>query len=176
MNDSSKYQNLVSNALRGDITAKQSLYLDTVHIVYHSCQRIMQSDEAAKDITQEAYIQAFDRLASLQHADRFAGWVKRIAINKCLQEKKNQIRFEAVENISAIEDNDNYENVDWSEIQDAISKLPASCQTIFNLYVMDEYKHKEIAEMLSISVGTSKSQLNYAKKLLREKLQSIIEK
>lgn len=176
MNDSSKYQKLVTRAQKGDLQAKRDLYMSTVHSVYLSCLRLMNCEAAAKDITQEAYMQAFDKLDSIKDAHRFAGWLKRIATNLCLQKKRKEIHFEPVEQLELIDNTEDYQEIEWSTIKEVISSLPTSCQTIFNLYVLDEYKHHEIADMLSISVGTSKSQLNYAKKLLREKLQVLIER
>lgn len=171
-----KYHNLVAKAKKGDLQAKHSLYLATVDLVYQSSFRLTNCRAAAKDATQDAFIRAFDRLDSLVEAESFPSWVRRIAVNICLQIKKKQMHFVSVDNLEVEDQGESRLDIDWNTIDQAIRSLPESCQTIFNLYVIEEYQHSQIAELLSISVGTSKSQLHYAKKLLREKLNPITQR
>lgn len=129
----------------------------------------------AEDILQKAFCKAFLNLEKYQFKGSFEGWLRRIVVTSSidyLRQKKNLMiqtdDFSYYENA----DNPMDEVQDVSHIEQAIDRLPEGYKTVFCLYVIEEYKHKEIAELLNIDVGTSKSQLYKARKLLKEELQA----
>jgi RNA polymerase sigma-70 factor (ECF subfamily) len=121
----------------------------------------------------------FKDIKKFKHKGSFEGWAKRITVNVALQKfrKKSIIKFDDIEE-SKIPDEKVYVDVEEKEISlnfllSLINKLPPQYQLIFNLYVLDEYTHKEISEILDISVGTSKSNLSRARKLLKKEIDAI---
>lgn len=136
--------------------------------------RITNSLSDSEDILQEAFIQSFQKLSQLKVDAQYGGWLKRIVVTKSLQWIKKRRHFETLmdQNSEMVEEdnNDMYKKVSFEEIKKAILDLPAGCRVIFSLYLLEGYKHKEIADELDISISNSKSQYRYALKLLREKL------
>lgn len=136
--------------------------------------RITNSLSDSEDILQEAFIHSFQKLNQLNVDAQYGGWLKRIVITKSLQWIKKRRKFENLAEYSngivGEEENDMYRKVSFEEIKKAIVDLPEGCRIIFSLFLLEGYKHKEIANELGISVSNSKSQYRYALKLLREKL------
>ena len=174
MNDAHYISSLIKKARKKDALAMRALYDSHARQMMAASQRITNSKIDSEDILQEAFIQSFQNLSQLKVDEQYGGWLKRIVINKSLQLIKKRPHFvELVEvhnSISEDEDNDFYKNVSFAEIKKAMLNLPDGCRLIFSLYLLEGYKHKEIAEELSISVSNSKSQYRYALKLLKEKL------
>ena len=143
--------------------------------MYNTAWRIVKDDQEAEDILQESFINAFQYLHSFQGVSTFGAWLKRIVINKSLNAlQKRRIEFEDMESAAdeAFEEAE-VEFTDTREIErlrKAIDDLPDGYRVILSLYLLEGYDHLEIAEILGISVGTSKSQYNRAKKKLREML------
>ena len=125
---------------------------------------------------QDSFITIFEKIEQYKNKGSFEGWLKRITINTALQKYREKAPLQIVDEISnEVEVEElNLEktvfNVDV--LLGFIQQLPDRYRLIFNLYVLDNYSHKEIAEMLAISVGTSKSNLSRARKILKEKLES----
>ena len=136
--------------------------------------RITNSLSDSEDILQEAFIQSFQKLSQLKVDAQYGGWLKRIVVTKSLQWIKKRRHFETLmdQNSEMVEEdnNDMYKKVSFEEIKKAILDLPAGCRVIFSLYLLEGYKHKEIADELDISISNSKSQYRYALKLLTQKL------
>jgi RNA polymerase sigma-70 factor (ECF subfamily) len=129
----------------------------------------------AEDVLQKAFCKAFLNMKSYQFKGSFEGWLRRIVVTSSidfLRQKKNMMI--QTDDFSYYETAENPldEVKDISHIQVAIDKLPEGYKTVFCLYVLEEYKHKDIAEMLNIDVGTSKSQLYKARKMLKAQLQN----
>lgn len=128
----------------------------------------------AEDVLQKAFCKAFLNLKAYQFKGSFEGWLRRIVVTSSidfLRQKKNlMIQTEDFSYYEAAE-NPLEEVRDVSHIQEAIDKLPEGYKAVFCLYVLEEYKHKEIADMLNIDVGTSKSQLYKARKMLKTQLE-----
>ena len=103
--------------------------------------------------------------------------MKRIMVNLNLEKlkKKNNLPFEDFENLIITQEDDNEveEDFDYQQLLEAVHNLPPQYRQVFNLYVFEEYSHQEIAEMLTISVGTSKSNLSRARNLLKQKLNQL---
>ncbi len=119
-----------------------------------------------------AFFKVFTNLNNFEHKGSFEGWIRRIMINECISYQRVQKKVSFMEDESYIEDTfnnvENHFSVD--DIQSLIDSLPDGYKMVFNLYVIEGYKHQEIAKMLGITEGTSKSQLSHARKVLQEQI------
>ena len=138
--------------------------------MYNIAIRFLNNKMDAEDILQESFITAFDRLDELQNRDVFGSWLKRIVINKCISlQRKRKIAFEEIdeERHGEVEEiAEGRPEVDSALVHQAIRELPSKGRTVLVLRALEGYSHKEIAEKLEITEGTSKSQVNRARKLL----------
>jgi RNA polymerase sigma factor (sigma-70 family) len=125
----------------------------------------------AHDLLQEGFITAFQKLHQLKDAEMFGGWLKRIMINQCIahSKKKNNLgRLMIVDvDLEVESDEQRWETISMEELHHAIKQLPEGCRQIFVLYAVEDYTHRQIADELGLSTGTSKSQYNRAKRLLQ---------
>lgn len=129
----------------------------------------------ADDVFQQGFLQVFVDIGQVRNPDALPGWIKMVFINTALRHLKQQ---KSVLVISRDELNDDYDNInntalvelEVEKIMELIQLLPPRCKEVFNLYVIDGYKHQEIADMLEISVGSSKSYLHEAKQKLMTEL------
>ena len=136
------------------------------------CCRYASDKAEGEDILQEAFIKVFQNLKNFRGESTLGAWIKRIVVNSAL----NHLRAgQHWQNQSDIEDQANFisdeglslDGIHFQDLLNMIQKLPKGCQTVFNLYAIEGYQHHEIAEMLGISEGTSKSQYSRAKQLLQ---------
>jgi RNA polymerase sigma factor (sigma-70 family) len=127
----------------------------------------------AEDILQEAFYLAFVNFDKLEKIDSFGAWLKKIVVNKCISFLRKQIHFVDIESTNHNQ-SDNDENwmkeIAMEEINKEIQQLPDGCRVVFNLYLLENYSHKQIADLLNISESTSKSQYHRAKSILRTQL------
>lgn len=136
--------------------------------------RMTNSMPDAEDVVQEAFIQSFQKIRQLREARQYGGWLKRIVVNKCLERQRKHTRWEPVTTQVGAEEEVAeawYVGIPMEEVRGAIQRLPDGCRQVLALYLLEDYKHREIAEQLRISVSTSKSQYQYALRLLRTQLQ-----
>jgi len=127
----------------------------------------------AEEILQDVFVKAYTKLHKLKDNRRFGGWLKTITVNECLNFlKRKKIVFDDLpQSIPDPEEiNDTVIEINGELLMQAVDSLPEGSRVIFNLYLVENYKHTEIAQMLNISVSTSKSQYARAKQLLKEKL------
>lgn len=140
--------------------------------MYTTAYRILNDRELANDAIQEAFIQVFKILGQFQFRSTLGSWIKTIVIHAALKILKKQ------KALVFVDLSDNIKHISWDEpmsgehLEKAILSMPSGYRTIFLLIEVEGYKHKEVAEMLNISEGTSKSQLFHAKKYLRNILTS----
>jgi len=131
----------------------------------------------AEDVLQDAFITIFEKIHQYKNKGSFEGWLKRIVINTALQKYRDKSPLQLVSTDYEIEKTREEsveiekESLDVSELLKLIQQLPDRYRLVFNLYALDNYSHKEIAELLDISVGTSKSNLSRARVLLQKMLQ-----
>ena len=142
--------------------------------MYSVCLRYAKNKESAQDIFQEGFYLIYKNIHQLRNPAALSGWVKSIFINSAIEyfRKNKKVKFIEETNTSYQNGIDNWNdaisNLSLDEITQLIQELPTGCQTVFNMYVIDGYSHKEIAEALNISAGTSKSQLFDARKILKQ--------
>ena len=170
---------LIKACSNGDHNAFNEIYNKYSGIMYSICLRYMNSHNDAQDALQEGFIKVFNKISSYSFSGSFEGWMKRIFINtsiELIRKKKyhqdiNDIRDSEFKTTSKI----NVGSLDAKKMIDLIQKLPQGYRTVFNMYVIDGYSHKEISKMLDISESTSKTQLFKARKQLQIKLKGWFE-
>ncbi len=169
---------IIEKCMNGDMQAQFILYKKYSKAMYNIAIRILNNRMDTEDILQESFITAFSRLGELNNEKALGGWLKRIVINNCISHlRRNRINFEDIEDYKLESDDDNFEidnTVEPAIIHKAIKELPDGCRTVLVMYALENYMHREIAEMLGISISTSKTQYRRALMLLNEKLKHII--
>ena len=158
-----------------DRKAQNLLFNRYAPLMLSICKRYLKTIELAEDIMVHSFHKIFSKINTFKDVGSFEGWMKRIVVNECLMElrkKKNHyltVSLDEMHNDPLVEwDN----RLEYEEILQLLDHLPVGYRTVFNLYVIVGYKHREIAEQLGVSINTSKSQLILA----RRKLQAIIKK
>lgn len=162
---------LIQACMRGERLAQKRLYDKFAGKLYAISLRYMKSQDEAGDVLQEAFIKIFHRLDSFRFDCPLEVWMRRIVINTALtaiSRRKINYQLEEFEYHGA-DENLGLENLAYESLMKWINALPDGCRTVFNLYAIEGYKHTEIAEMLGISEGTSKSQFSRARSILMEK-------
>lgn len=148
------------------------LYKDTLFVL---SLKYCQNETEAEDNLHNAFIEIFTNIKQFKGKGSFEGWMKRITINKAIDSYKKSYKLEPIKE-NDFHDTDIAENEldDFSldQILSMIQNLPNQYRLVFNLYELDNYSHIEIAEMLNITVGTSKSNLHRAKMILKEQLKA----
>jgi RNA polymerase sigma factor (sigma-70 family) len=154
---------------------QKALYLRYYGTMYAVCLRYAKNRYEAEDILQEGFIKVFNNIKQFAGSGSFQGWIRRIMINSALeliQKRKLDITDFYIEN--AEDSNDSVRSrIDTNDLLEIIEELPKGYRTVFNLYAIQGYQHKEIAEMLNVSEGTSKSQFARARNLLQAKLKRL---
>lgn len=133
----------------------------------------MQSREEAEDMLQEAFTEAFMKLKSFRFESTFGAWLKRITVNKCINEiKRRKADLEFCDDIGRFgdkhDDDDELPNLSVEMIKNAMEQLPNGSKMIFQLYLLEGYDHREISQILSVSESNSKSQYMRAKRRIKE--------
>jgi len=166
-------EQLIHECCKNNTKAQEQLYRLLAPKLFSVCLKYSRNYEEAQDNLQESFLIIFDKINQYKKIGSFEGWAKRIVINYVLQQYRKQNVFEIVsENIADDEELEiDDENISLDYLTKIIQELPDRYRLVFNLYVLDDYSHKEIAEMLHINIGTSKSNLARAKAILKEKLQ-----
>ncbi|TAF32154.1 MAG: RNA polymerase sigma factor [Cytophagales bacterium] len=168
-------ESIVSACISGDRKAQRKLYDTYSRKMYVVSLRYSKTTAEAEDILQEAFLKIFDAIGDFKYECPLDYWIKRIVINTALKHnrrKMDQMPFEEVSDLNYtpnLHDGD-VSNHNFKDLLAMIQRLAPGCQVVFNLHAIEGFKHKEIAEMLSITEGTSKSQYARAKMLLQEML------
>jgi len=162
--------------MRGDRQAQFELYRLYSKAMYNICLRMLRNDMDAEDLLQNSFVDIYGKINTFRFQSSIGAWIKRIVINNCINFlKKRRLEVVSLEN----QHDDRWDepepiNSDLplkvKDIKSAINQLPDGYRVVFNLYTLEGYDHKEIAEILQVSEATSKSQYSRAKKRLREML------
>lgn len=171
---------LLKDALKGDRRAQFKLYKQCFQVLMGVCMRYRRSEDEAAAMVNEGFLKIIQNLHKYKESVPFEAWIRRIMINTLIDDfRKNRKVNELIENRD-FHDTDNDHglvefnladlNYDASQLEAMIHSLSPMSRKVFNLYAIDGYSHKEIAEMLKISDGTSKWHLSYARKKLKEML------
>ncbi|MDQ0595143.1 RNA polymerase sigma factor (sigma-70 family) [Chryseobacterium ginsenosidimutans] len=162
---------LLMECQRNDRNAQRKVYEKMAGKLYSVCKRYLKNDEDIEEVLADSFYKIFTKMSQLQNPEIFEAWARKIAVNECLQKlRKTKELHISLEEEHVIYDS-TMEHISFEkDILNLLNFLPEGCRAIFNLFAIEGYPHKEIAVMLSISEGTSKSQLNFARKKLQELL------
>lgn len=165
---------LIHDCKNGDRLAQEQIYKILSPVLFGICLKYSRNYEEAQDNLQEGVLLVFEKIDKYNFKGSFEGWVKRVIINYILQQYRSQPIFEIVSDTHAdtTEVELYEEDISLEYLTQLIQELPDRYRLVFNLYVLDDYSHKEIANMLEITVGTSKSNLSRAKVILKNKIES----
>jgi RNA polymerase sigma factor (sigma-70 family) len=164
---------LINDCKNNDRKAQEQLYRLYSSKLFAVCLKYSRNYTEAQDNLQDGFILIFNKIEQYSFKGSFDGWLKRVMINHVLQQYRTQT-FLSLVNEDVAEDAEieiDDENISLDYLLKIIQELPDRYRLVFNLYVNDDYSHAEIAEMLSITVGTSKSNLSRARMILKEKIE-----
>jgi RNA polymerase sigma-70 factor (ECF subfamily) len=179
LNDKEQVRKLIKGCKKGNRQSQRILYETLYSRMLGVCLRYSRDMLEAEDLVQDGFIKVFDKIKGFNYKGSLEGWVRRLIINNTIDQirRKRRMAFDYGEesNISNMKD-ENPEEVEELQILqlkaervvELIQQLTPAYQTVFNMYVVEDLSHKEIATQLGISVGTSKSNLAKAKMKLRE--------
>lgn len=151
--------------------AQRQVYDLLVKKLYYTCSRYLKKEEEIEEAMADAFFTIFTKIDQLKEESAFEGWAKKIAVNQCLMQLKKKVNFNLyLEDINLKSQplTDEMADLEEEDLMNLLNYLPDGCKTVFSLFVIEGFGHKEIAEQLNISEGTSKSQLNFAKTKLKE--------
>ena len=167
---------LVQSCLKNDRLAQKNLYDKYKKAMYTLAYRITGDFEGANDVLQDAFVKVFRGLPAFRGDSTLGAWIKTIVVRTAYSYlRKDNLFFESVDNIPPNSQVDWGHYLDAEYLEKAILSLPEGYRTVFVLIEVEGYSHKEVAQLLGISEGTSKSQLFYSKKRLRELLKPELE-
>lgn len=170
---------LVEACQQGKRNAQEQLYRQYKAVLFGICLRYAPNRPAAEDLLQEGMVKIFTKMHAYDFKGSFEGWMKRIMVNTALDEYRKSNRRIETEPIFEEAHEDHSINLpahvegSLELLLKIIQELPDGCRTVFNLYEIEGYSHKEIAEILQISEGASRSQLSYAKSKLSERIKTL---
>ncbi len=172
---------LINGCIEWDRNAQNRLYKLFCSKMLAVCYRYSKSREEAEDTLQEGFMKVFENIKYFKREGSLEGWIRRIMVNTAIQKFRKNINHIAVDsiensllNLSHYNSDDTLSQIGAKELIHLIQKLPPKCQMVFNLYVFEGFKHREIAEKLGITEGTSKSNLSDARVMLQKSVTNIM--
>lgn len=162
---------LISKCKMRDPLSQKHLYEQFKSVLFAICRRYINNVQEAEDVFVEGFTKIFQKIDQYEGIGSFEGWMKKIMVNEALMYlRSSKIIFEDI-NVLHLESKDDFDvesDMAAKDILSLMDDLPLGYRTVFNLYVVEGYKHQEIADLLGISINTSKSQLIFAKKKMAE--------
>ena len=168
-----KETELIEGCIKNSRTAQQALYNSYCRKMMVVCLRYTKGIDEAEDILQEGFIKVFNAIKSFRQEAKLETWITRIMVNTALNAQRKKMYLYPmvdVEDLHLPEQEISLSGIHFKQLLELIQSLPQGCQIVFNMFAIEGYSHKEIAELLGISEGTSKSQFARAKSLLQQKL------
>ncbi len=170
---------LINGCIEGDRRMQEELYRRFSPRMYAVCLRYATGSEEAEDILQEGFIKIFKKLGSYRGDGSFEGWIRRIFVNTAIEHFRRRKYLQPVTEKEENTIEGKYlsvlDELGEKDILELVRQLSPGYRTVFNMYVVEGYTHKEIGDMLGISEGTSKSQLSRAKVILQDMVRTYIE-
>lgn len=174
---------LVERIRKKDPRAMNQLYQMYVEELSSVCYRYVPDENDAKDVLQNSFVRIFTSMDAVEYRNEpsFRGWMKRVVANEALQFLRERRRllfvgFQGTEIQQTDDEEPKSESIAADQLHQLISELPDGYRTVVNLYVFEDYSHRQIAELLGIAESTSASQLYYAKRLLAKRIKEITSK
>lgn len=164
-------ENMVKKCIEGDRNAQSAFFNHYKSALFGLCRRYFDDNYTAESVFVEGFVKIFKNLENLENIKSLEAWMKKIMINEALMHirKNKYLKFEELTEVADLSQEDfTIENLNNEQVLSLFDQLPKGYRTILNLYAIEGYKHHEIAEMLGISINTSKSQLINARKKIYE--------
>jgi RNA polymerase sigma factor (sigma-70 family) len=172
-------EQLIRACIREDAASQKEVYIRYSSRMLGVCQRYARTSADAEDILQDAFIKVFNKIDQFKFEGSFEGWIRKIVVNTALK-KYSLMRYEKeVNGMENIREDDNaegpsaYSYLTQKDLLALINKLPDGYRMIFNLHVIEGYQHEEIAGLLGIQPGTSRSQLVKARNMLQKQIMEL---
>ena len=173
---------LITNCINRDRKAEYEMYKATYSYLMSICIRYTRNQETAKEVLNIGFLKILNNLPKYKPEVPFRIWIRKIMINTLIDEyRKQKVHHEKIEYVeeykesaSSLELNDVMKKINAAQIYELIARLPNASQQVFNLYAIDGFSHREIAELLNISEGTSKWHLNFSRQKLKEMLDKMV--
>lgn len=171
-NQKPKVQRLIKGCIKGDYRSQRLLYQMFSPKMFGICLRYAKDYHQAEDILQEGFIKVYKNVHNFRGDGSFEGWIRRIFVNTAIEAYRKSVSMYPIveiENINVPQYSENIlSQLAAEDLMKLVMKLAAGYRTVFNLYVIEGYSHKEISALLGISEGTSKSQLARARYMLQK--------
>jgi RNA polymerase sigma factor (sigma-70 family) len=169
------YKEIISSCIKNNTVAQERLYKMLAPKMFSVCLKYSRNYTEAEDNLQDGFILLFNKIKQFEFKGSFEGWAKRLFINNILQKYRTPGVLDIVSDeipdvvdVNVIEDQD----IPLNFLLESIQDLPNKYRLVFNLYVFDDYSHKEISDLLGITIGTSKSNLARARQILKDKVEA----
>jgi RNA polymerase sigma factor (sigma-70 family) len=170
---------LIEGCLRGDRKIQHELYKRFAPKMYGVCLRYASNAEEGEDILQEGFIKVFNKIGSFRREGSFEGWIRRIFVNTAIEQFRKKVYLQPITEVEEDTVEGKYlsvlDKLSEKDIIQLVQQLSPGYRTVFNMYVVEGYTHKQISELLGISEGTSKSQLSRAKLILQNLVRTYLE-
>ncbi len=171
-------QSIIKNCLKGDSVAQRMLFEKFAPKMMSVCLRYIKNEQGAQDVLQDGFIKVFQKLNIYENSGSLEGWIRRIIVNTALDQLRKDSKFGYTEDVEEvgykIESNDfSHDGLMVEDLMNLINQMPEGYKIVFNMFAIEGYSHKEIADLLGISENTSKSQYSRGRAYLREKLEKL---
>lgn len=170
-------EELIHGCIKGKESYQYEVYRRFSPKMFGVCLRYCASREEAEDVLQDGFIKVFNKIDTFKFNGSFEGWIRKIMVNTALRNKYTHFRAHEVNTLEGVEhptiDEKITSNLSTMDLMKLVNELPTGYKLVFNMFAIEGYSHKEIAEMLQIQEATSRSQFLRARQFLREKLEKI---
>ncbi len=171
-------EQIIAGCRTGDRKYQELLYQRFSSKMFTVCMRYAAESNSAQDLLQEGFVKIFKNIDKFRGEGSFEGWIRRIFVNTCLEFVRKKANMYVVQDTETVkveyQDENALQKLMKEDLMEMIQSLSTGYRTIFNLYVIEGYSHKEIAELLNVTEGTSKSQLARARYLLQKKVETLM--
>lgn len=171
-------EQIIAGCRAGDRKYQELLYQRFASKMFTVCMRYAAESNSAQDLLQEGFVKIFKNIEKFRGEGSFEGWIRRIFVNTCLEFVRKKANMYVVQDTETVKveyhDENALQKLMKEDLMEMIQSLSTGYRTIFNLYVIEGYSHKEIAELLNVTEGTSKSQLARARYLLQKKVEILM--
>jgi RNA polymerase sigma factor (sigma-70 family) len=168
---------LIEGCKKGDPGSQEKLYRQFSAAMYGLCLQYASSEEDARDILQDGFVKVFHKVGQVKDPKAFPGWIRRVMINTALEKYRSQVVIDRLDDSPLAMQQQVTDSVldtlNAGELVKMIRELSPRYRMVFNLYAIEGFNHQEIAQMLNISEGTSKSNLSRARAILQEKVKNL---
>lgn len=172
-------EDIIEGCIRNDRKMQKVLYDKFASKMFAVCLRYAKDRDDAADILQDGFLKVFTKIDQYSGDGSFEGWIRRVMVNTSITHYYQNKKFNEQQNIDEINETEiedyDFKEADFSneELMGAVQTLPDSYRIVFNMFAIEGFKHKEIAETLNVEVSTIKTQYHRAKKMLQEKLKDL---